>query len=363
MTTRGDVYKHGRERSTWSLSLMIPFTILLMILLWTGPLACAEPTQGHERLSQDDAQDDSQNNSQHDEVTARQAPSGADKSSGSWAARPCAGEVKGMSCIRGGDFKRGSEAPRTCKQGEVRRLPKDQPNHRPVHTIQLETFYMDQTEVTYSAYQACARSGKCPRRKPAYSDYSRAQQPMVGVSWYEAYTYCKVQGKHLPTEAEWELAARGLESELYPWGDEESSCQRAVIKSRRGRSCGVKKLRGKGPEKGRTLVVKSRPAGRYQLYDMIGNAEEWTADWYSRDWARCGDRCQGLNPRGPCGDQDPTKPCAGHRRKVVRGGSWYWPKECATSWTRRPHYPSNKPYHHFGFRCAASLEEVELLLK
>ena len=280
-----------------------------------------------------------------------------------WSPRSCLGEWKGMSCIQGGLFARGSNAKSLCRQGEVRRLPKDQPNHRPVHTIQVDTFYMDQTEVTYGAYQACVRSRKCPPRRPAYSDYSRHQQPMVGVSWYEAYTYCQVQGKHLPTEAEWELAARGLKSESYPWGNEPPTCDRAVIKNHKGRSCGIRKKKGKGPKKGRTLVVRSRPAGRDQLYDMIGNAEEWTADWYTRDWQRCGSACQGLNPRGPCPDQRPDKPCKGYRRKVVRGGSWYWPKECATSWTRRPHFPHNKPYHHFGFRCAASIDELNNLLK
>ena len=274
---------------------------------------------------------------------------------------PCIGEVAEMSCVPGGSFRRGSEMPRTCPQGEVRRLPPNAPNHRPAREITVDTFYMDRTEVTYKAYQECVRERQCARRKPAYSDYSRARQPMVGLSWYEAYRYCKARGKHLPTEAEWELAARGLSSERYPWGDAEPTCDHAVIKDKRGRSCGVKKRRGKGPKKGRTLVVGSRPAGRFGLFDMIGNAEEWTADWYSRDWERCGASCQGVNPKGPCPHQAPDQPCAGKRRKVVRGGSWYWGKECATSWTRRPHFPRNKPYHHFGFRCAASLSEARAL--
>ena len=272
---------------------------------------------------------------------------------------PCLeGEIKGMSCIPGGPFIRGSERPRTCLQGEVKRLPKDQPNHRPSSTVTLPTFYMDITEVTYADYQACVRAKRCTPRKPQYADYNAPRQPMVGVSWYDADRYCRAQGKHLPTEAEWEKAARGSRGELYPWGDDEVTCQRAVIKDHSGRSCGVKKARGKYPHKGKVLPVKSRPAGRYGLYDMIGNAEEWTADWYTRDWASCGEDCAGRAPRGPCPDQSPEKACSKHSKKVVRGGSWYWPSSCATSWTRRPHYPSNKPYHHFGFRCAASLDEA-----
>lgn len=270
-------------------------------------------------------------------------------------------EVKGMACIPGGTFIRGSHAQRTCKQGEVKRIPVDSPNHQPIHQIDLPTYYMDLTEVTYQAYQQCVRANKCPKRRPAYSDFSAKRQPMVGLTWYEAFTYCKAVGKHLPTEAEWEKAARGSEGELYPWGNQDPTCKLAVIKDKSGRSCGVKK-RFTYHHKGKTLPVMSRPAGRYGLFDMIGNAEEWTADWYTRNWEQCGHECVGSNPKGPCSTQPADKPCKRYRKKVVRGGSWYWPKECATSWTRRPHYPSNKPYHHFGFRCAASRIEAAQLL-
>ena len=276
---------------------------------------------------------------------------------------PCPTDViDGMSCIPGGPFIRGSEAPRTCKQGEVRRIPAAKPNHKPVTEVHVSTFYMDKTEVTYAAYQRCVKAGQCRRRRPAYNDYNRAQQPMVGVTWYEANQYCKAVGKHLPTEAEWEKAARGPAGELYPWGNEPVDCDKAVIKDRSGRSCGVKK-RPPSPSKGRTLEVASRPAGRFGLFDMIGNAEEWTADWYTRDYEVCGTDCSVHDPRGPCPDQSPEKACKGHTKKAVRGGSWYWPSNCATSWTRRPHFPNNKPYHHFGFRCAASLSEARRLIQ
>lgn len=276
-------------------------------------------------------------------------------------AQACLGhEVDGMSCIPGGEFIRGSEAERLCTQGEVIRIPKKKPNHRPPSTLSVQTFYMDVTEVTYGAYQACVKAGKCKRSKPKYSDYDRDEQPMVGMTWYDAYQYCQAMGKDLPTEAQWEKAARGPEGELYPWGNEEPTCERAVLMDDSGRSCGVKK-KGSSGYKGRTLVVKSRPAGRYGLYDMIGNAEEWTRDWYTRDWESCGSECAGVDPKGPCGDQPADKRCGRHKKKVVRGGSWYWTKECATSWTRRPHFAKNKPYHHFGFRCAASLEQARAL--
>ena len=269
----------------------------------------------------------------------------------------CADAPEGMSCIPGGAFTRGSNVEHTCPQGEIRRIPPDQQNYRPPSQVWVQTFFMDQTEVTYSAYQACVSDKGCPRAKPAYTDFSRSKQPMVGMNWYAAVAYCKAMGKHLPTEAEWEMAARGPDGASYPWGEEPSTCERAVIKDDRGRSCGVEKATGQA-DKGRTWEVALKPVGRFGLYDMIGNAEEWTADWYTKDWERCGADCAGVNPRGPCGGEEA---CEGMTRKVVRGGSWYWPAECATSWNRRPHYPTNKPYHHFGFRCAASLEEVKAM--
>ena len=277
---------------------------------------------------------------------------------------PChEGAVPGMSCIPGGSFVRGSEQPRTCPQGEVRRIPRKKPNHRPVQTIKVSTFYMDQTEVTFAAYQACAKAGQCRRTRPYYNDYDADEQPMVGMTWYDANQFCKAQGKRLPTEAEWEKAARGPNGDAFPWGDEAADCDRAVIMDpKKGRSCGILKKKP-SPWKGKTLPVKSRKPGRYGLYDMIGNAEEWTSDWYSRDWGKCGEDCSRLDPKGPCGEQPPEMKCRGHKRKVVRGGSWYWPTACAKSWTRRPHFPKNRPYHHFGFRCAADWGQAKQLLK
>jgi formylglycine-generating enzyme len=273
-------------------------------------------------------------------------------------------EIAGMKCIPGGVFIRGSESDRTCPQGELRSVPQKKPNHRPIQEVKVSTFYMDETEVTYAAYQQCVIQKKCRPTRPRYSDYNAPQQPMVGMTWFDAHQYCLAQGKQLPTESQWEKAARGPGGELYPWGNEPSDCKRSVIKDPKlGRSCGVKK-RYSYASKGKTLPVKSKPSGRYGLYDMIGNAEEWTSDWYTKDWEVCGEACAGADPKGPCASQDSAKPCKGYRRKVVRGGSWYWPASCATSWNRRPHFPQNgKPYgyHHFGFRCAASIEQAKAM--
>lgn len=276
------------------------------------------------------------------------------KTPGDRHAQECLAAPETMACIPGGIFKRGSnDDPHSeCKQSSYNK--KHQVNTNPQADIWLDTFYMDKTEVTVKAYKACVAEKKCPKSGPKYTDFSRDLQPITGISWFDAHTFCKAQGKHLPTEAEWEKAARGSNAEMYPWGNDAATCENSVIMDKKGRSCGITK-KGKGPEKGRVLEVCSRPASRYGLCDMIGNAEEWVADWYSNSYQDCGKDCIGDNPKGPCAG---AAECDKHRYKVVRGGSWYWPAEHATAIHRRSHVPSNNPYHHFGFRCAASQSEM-----
>ena len=252
----------------------------------------------------------------------------------------CDDAPAGMSCIPGGPFIRGSnEADK---------------NAAPEASVWLQTFYMDQNEVTYAEYKACVKERACPRSGPAYTDFDRPQQPINGISWFDAVAYCESKGKRLPTEAQWEKAARGPDGELHPWGDEPATCERAIIKDESGRGCGVPKG-GDKPEVGRPWVVGSRPAYRYGLYDMSGNSWEWVADWYARSYEKCGDECLGVDPKGPCGG---AEKCPGYGRKIVRGGSWYWPAEHATAIYRRSHVPNNFPFHHFGFRCAATVDEA-----
>ncbi len=248
-----------------------------------------------------------------------------------------------MACIPGGSFLRGSD------DG-----PKDT---QPAATIWVQTFHMDLYEVTYAEYKQCEKERTCDRAGPNYSDFNHPNQPITGISWYDAVKYCKAKGKHLPTEAEWEKAARGTDGRIYPWGNEPATCERAVYKNNKGRSCGVPK-KGKRPDKGRPLDVGSRPPGIYGLYDMAGNSWEWVYDWHSKNYAKCGEECLGVNPKGPC---DGREKCNRLRRRVVRGGSWYWEPEMATTFYRRSHVPGNDPFHHFGFRCAASPEEAQAL--
>lgn len=247
---------------------------------------------------------------------------------------------EGMACIPGGPFIRGSD------EGPS--------NAAPAATVHLQTFYMDTHEVTYAQYKACQKAKECPRSGPRYTDFDHPNMPIQGVSWFDAMAYCKAHGKRLPTEAQWEKAARGPDGELYPWGNEPATCERAIIKDESGRSCGLKKAISK-PETGRPWDVGSRPVGRYGLYDMVGNSWEWVHDWYTRDYEKCGEACQGIDPQGPC---DGAESCPGHNRKIVRGGSWYWDETRATGVYRRAHVPDNNPFHHFGFRCAATVQDV-----
>jgi len=271
---------------------------------------------------------------------------------------PCGPAPAGMSCVPGGPFLRGVDVDPHEGKCEQHRPRMHGADTVPQATVWLQTFYMDQTEVTNAAYQACVKAGKCHKAGPNYDDFRAPKQPITGVSWYDAVQFCEAQGKHLPTEAEWEKAARGTDGRLHPWGPEPATCERAIIKDARGRSCGVRKMKGAKPWTGKVAPVGSRPAGIYGLFDMVGNAEEWVADWYSTSWAACGADCLGVNPKGPCGG---AEPCPEHKYRSVRGGSWYWPGTHATSIHRRPHIPSNKFFHHFGFRCAASAQEAAAL--
>jgi len=261
---------------------------------------------------------------------------------------PCEEPPAGMACIPGGAFLRGTDA-------------EEPTNARPQSTVWLQTFYLDVYEVTYEQYKACEKAGsaaeRCDHGGPQYLDFDHPKMPIQGVSWFHSRKYCQLHGKDLPTEAQWEKAARGPDGELYPWGNEPVTCERAIIKDEKGRSCGLLKAKSK-PETGRPWDVGSRPVGRYGLYDMMGNSWEWVLDWYSKSYADCGAECEGIDPKGPCGGADN---CPRHYNRVVRGGSWYWEAEHATGIRRRPHFPANEPFHHFGFRCAASAEQAKAL--
>jgi formylglycine-generating enzyme required for sulfatase activity len=243
-----------------------------------------------------------------------------------------------MACVPGGTFRRGSD---------------DGPsNQAPAADVTVSTFFLDTHEVTNAEYAECVEAGVC-RRLVRFPGYMGARQPAVGMRWADADAYCRWRGKRLPTEAEWERAASGPDDARFPWGGSaEEPCARAIVRTREGRGCGT----------GTTWPVGSRDPGPWGLYDMAGNVWEWVADHYS--WCyrgcrrECGDDCFGENPRGRCGDPHAECPQSlGHR--TVRGGSWWYPIDRATTTSRRGVPGDNPNPHRFGFRCAADLPRAE----
>ncbi|MBN1771742.1 MAG: formylglycine-generating enzyme family protein [Deltaproteobacteria bacterium] len=232
-----------------------------------------------------------------------------------------------MACVPGGPFWRGAD------DGE--------PDERPRHRATVSTFYIDLHEVTNEEFQRCVTAGACRRPMP-YREFTRPRQPIVATDWFNARDYCAWLGKRLPTEAEWEKAARGTDGAVYPWGDERPSCERAQYD---------------GCKPATTLPVGGFAAGFWGLFDMAGNSWEWVADWHSDCYAGCDDACgadcEGLDPRGPCGGADV---CPGRRFRVLKGGSWYWPAERLRASERRAMHPDSG-VHRLGFRCAIGADE------
>jgi len=175
----------------------------------------------------------------------------------------------------------------------------------PQHRVYLDAFWIDRTEVASSHYQRCVQAGVCQVPGCASNvDLNGAEQPVVCVYWDQAAAYCQWAGARLPTAAEWEKAARGMDGRRYPWGNERPICRYAVMNDGNGNSC------GRGDH---AWPVGSKPEGAspYGVLDMAGNVSEWVTDWYDRGYyAHSPER----NPSGPDSD-------AGQGREV-RGGSW-----------------------------------------
>ncbi len=173
-------------------------------------------------------------------------------------------------------------------------------DEEPRHIVHLSGFFIDTYEVTNAAYTKCVEAGKC--RRARYWRDKRVNQPthpVVAVGWKDAVAYCRWQKKRLPTEAEWEKAARGTDAREYPWGNDFRIDQVNMHHDKDGWPT--------------TAPVGSYPqnVSPYGAYDMAGNAWEWTADYWSPLYYRWSDK------------KDPKGPEKGVKR-VMRGGSWLY---------------------------------------
>ena len=219
-------------------------------------------------------------------------------------------------------------------------------DEKPEHEVYLDAFWIDQTEVTVGQYHQCVDAGVCGHPEPAvnpmndgsatrqsyYDNENYYDYPVIFVNWSQAKTYCEWAGRRLPTEAEWEKAARGTDGRLYPWGNEEPNPS----------------LLNYDGIIGDTTRVGSYPAGAspYGALDMAGNVWEWVNDWYDPQY-------YSKSPK-----QNPSGPETGYFF-INRGGSFKKSEHSVRSTYRHWYIPpllgSQIVAHSYdGFRCAVS---------
>lgn len=206
------------------------------------------------------------------------------------------------------------------------------PSSYPEHTVYLDAFWIDKTEVTNAMYALCVKKKECkynyarPGYNPNYSNPLYANYPITYVTWQDAYNYCQWAGRRLPTEAEWEKAARGTQAQFYPWGNDAPNLS----------------LLNFNKEVGMTLSVYRYPRGAspYGALNMEGNVREWVSDWFSPIYY---DHSPYRNPQGPS---------EGITRSL-RGGSYIDNARQVLVFIRFRHIPTSAGTNR-GFRCAES---------
>jgi len=251
-----------------------------------------------------------------------------------------AGAPAGMLLVAGGTFTMGSES---AGEGD----------EHPAHPVTVAAFWLDRTEVTQTAYDACVVAKVCPPPDAAILAtfgglFKGPNKPVVGVSWFAAREYCKWQGKRLPREAEFERAVRGEDGRRFPWGNDAPTHERTVF------------------ETNSTEDVATHPTGRgpYGHEDLAGNAWEWIEDdydplAYSRAGAAEGktgscdeitaaqNKLRAENKQGFTGSNPIPTEC----EKSIRGGAYNYPAGGLRS-TNRIHHPPSFKLRMTGLRCA-----------
>ncbi len=210
----------------------------------------------------------------------------------------------------------------------------------PAHTVYLDPYWIDRNEVTMAAYDVCRTSGPCTPPKFDYNDEPLCNwasgrfitNPINCVDWNQATVFCAWKGKRLPTEAEWEKAARGTDARTFPWGEFAASCSFAVMDDANagGAGCGLNTTAPVGS--------KFKGVSPYKIYDMSGNVWEWVNDRYQSWYYE-------VSP-----PSNPPGPDTGSSR-VIRGASW------GNTYLHSTIRSANDPLGAnpgLGFRCARS---------
>jgi len=225
--------------------------------------------------------------------------------------------------------------------GEFKMGSNENDDEKPIHTVYLDEFYIDRYAVTNAQYKRFIDANPEFQKDKIKKEYhngdylkdwqgnnypeQKANHPVVYVSWYAVKAYCDWVGKRLPTEAEWEKAARGTEGSRYPWGNEFDKGKCNTSES------GI----------GTTTPVGKYPPNGYGLYDMAGNVWEWCHDWYDERYYK---KSPAKNPDGP--DSGVSR--------VLRGGAWTIRQGGARCSYRSLNYPDGC-LNNSGFRCAKTL--------
>ncbi len=319
------------------------------------------------------------------------------------AAAPAGAAPEGMVWIPGGEFSMGCDDPRKLPHGG----PDGMPDARPIHRVSVDAFWMDRVEVTNRQYAAFVKATgyiTVAERTPTAAEFPGAQPenlvagsvvfappkqqvpldnhyrwwsyvkgaswrhpegpqtsalrredyPVTHIAYEDAEAYAKWAGKRLPTETEWEFAARGgVAGKPYSWGDELQPGGRWMANTFQGKfplkDTGEDGFAGVAP-------VAQFPANGYGLFDMAGNVWEWCSDWYRPDgYAECAAAAEKgavvRNPRGPESSFDPAEPR--ERKRVHRGGSYLCTEEYCTRYMigTRGKGEISSASNHLGFRC------------
>jgi formylglycine-generating enzyme required for sulfatase activity len=320
------------------------------------------------------------------------------------AFKPAGAVPAGMVWIPGGEFSMGSNDPTKCLCGGHDGMP----DARPIHRVYVDGFWMDQTDVTNEQFAKFVEATgyvtiaeKAPTREEfptapienlvagstvftptpgpvPLDDFlqwwryvhgadwrhpqgldsdikGREKYPVVQVAYPDAVAYAKWAGKRLPTEAEWEFAARGgLSGKLYAWGDDFTPGGKHMANTYQGtfpaKDTGEDGFIGIAP-------VAQFPANGYGLYDMSGNVWQWCSDWYRLDYFKQLADAGGVarNPRGPDSSFDPGDPS--EQKHVQKGGSFLCTDQYCTRYMvgTRGKGETNTAADHLGFRCVKAV--------